>query len=135
MRFPPSPLGVRVAGLAPGDTGVVSESRYTLVYIIYIRAKPRPTCVPPNCEAKGEPGASTRCRVFPKRKSRSIPSTARELGCSLSLRTKTEHCELISRLFEVSFSGIARVSCPTGPGIYFVFYFEHFCGYTFRTGQ
>jgi len=48
----PTP-GARVTGLAPGDTGMVSDPRYMLVDNIFTRARPRLTCVTPNREAKG----------------------------------------------------------------------------------
>jgi len=52
-RFIPPPPGVRVTGLAPGDTGVVSGSSYMLVDNILLRARPQLTCVTPGREGKG----------------------------------------------------------------------------------
>ena len=84
----------------------------------------------------GATRASTGCRTFPKRKARSIPSIrAGGLECSLSPRAKIECFSLNSRPFKAAFSGISRDLRSAGPGIFFVFNFEHFCGHAFRTSQ
>ena len=69
--------------------------------------------------------------VFPKRKSRSIPSIhAADWGCSLTLRPKIEHISLNSRPFEAAFSGIPRVLRSAGGSLFFKFYFANFCRHT-----
>ena len=66
---------------------------------------------PPIARGKGcNPGRAQMPRAFPKRKSQSIPSIrAVSWQCSLGAPTKIEHISLNPRLFEVAFSGIARV--------------------------
>ena len=53
MIFPPPPPGARMTGLAPGDTGMVSNPIYVLVDNILTNSMPQLTCVTPSREAKG----------------------------------------------------------------------------------
>jgi hypothetical protein len=66
------------------------------------------TCDAPKCEGDGvHLECEPRCRAFPKRKARSIPSIrAVSWQCSLYPRTKIEHISPDSRPFEGAFSGI-----------------------------
>ena len=67
-EFVPPPPGVRVPGLAPGDTGAVPNCRYTLAYHIYKRAKAPLTCVAPKREGKGlQPPSEPGRRAIPKK--------------------------------------------------------------------
>ncbi len=102
---------MRVTGLAPDDTMMVSEPRNKSVVQAYGKAKPLVTWMTPKDEWKcASPGASGESRAFPKRKLRSIPSIrAMSWQCSLCPRAKIEHCELNSRPFWAVFSGIDRV--------------------------
>ena len=67
-------------------------------------------------------GREQGCRVFPKWKSRSIPSIgAVSWQCSLYARAKIEYYQLNSCPFEAAFSGIDHVWCLAGPGIFSYF--------------
>ena len=55
--------------------------------------------------------------------------------CSPGPGSKIEHCSLNSHPFVVAFSGIDRGWDLVYGAYFFVFYFEHFCGRYFRTGQ
>ena len=83
-----------------------------------MRPKPPVNFVPPNHKAKGWAHARVGSHMFPKRKFNQVHGEI--------LRSKIEHCSLISHPFRITFSGIDCVCQPAGGDVFFNFILQFF---------